>query len=193
MGSKQVPVGNLIWSLKVGGSWHLTSSAFRLQPFNLVSDLEERGPEICAGLPPGWNIIEKWEKENPERCWKLLVLATTWPLTYNNCISLHVITILVCDWIQLWYTGLLLGMPLFNKVAHCVTAWSNVPCLDNITTYWTMVLPPLSDIDSSVTWPDAPWHMVIYHVLNCPHWLYTTCGMELMHGDRVAGSKLTWT
>ena len=122
-----------------------------------------------------------------------LVLATAWPLTYINCISFHVITILVCDWIQLWYTGLILGMPLFNKVAHCVTAWPNVPCLDKITTYWTMVLPPLSDIDCSVIWPDLPWHMVIYHVLNCPHWLYTTCGMELMCGDRVAGSKLTWT
>ena len=22
---------------------------------------------------------------------------------------------------------------------------------------------------------------------------YVTCGMELMHGDRVAGTKLTWT
>ena len=50
MGSKQVPVRNLIWSLKVGGSLHLTSSAFRLQPFSLVSDPEERGAEICERL-----------------------------------------------------------------------------------------------------------------------------------------------
>ena len=76
MGSKQVPVGNLIWSLKVGGSWHLTSSAFRLQPFSLVSDLEERGCEICEGLPSGWNIIEKWEKENLVGCWKQCFLDT---------------------------------------------------------------------------------------------------------------------
>ena len=47
-------------------------------------------------------------------------------------------------------------MPLFNKVAHCVTAWTNVPCLDNITTYCTLVLPPLSDIDCSATWPEVP-------------------------------------
>ena len=43
-------------------------------------------------------------------------------------------------------------MPLFNKVAQCVTAWPNVTCLDNITTYWTMVLPTLSDIDCSAIW-----------------------------------------
>ena len=66
MGSKQVPVGNLIWSLKVGGSLHLTSSVFRLQPFSLFSDLEERGPEICEGLLSELDFIEKWEKENLE-------------------------------------------------------------------------------------------------------------------------------
>ena len=63
MGSKQVPVGSLIWSLKVGGSLHLTSSVFRLQPFSLVSDLEERGCEICEALPSGWNIIENEKKK----------------------------------------------------------------------------------------------------------------------------------
>ena len=201
----------LFGPLRLGRSWHLASLAFRLQPFSLVSDLEERGCEICEALPSGWNIIENekkkiWKDAGNSASWTqvrnfnfilfelyLLVLATAWPLNCINCICLHVITILVYNWIQLWYTGLILGLPLFNKVAHCVTAWSNVPCLDNITTYWTMVLPPLSDIDCSVTWPDVPWHMVIYHVLNCPHWFYTTCGMELMRGDRVAGSKLTWT
>ena len=55
-----------------------------------------------------------------------------------------------------------MGMPLYNKVAYCATAWPNVPCLDNLTTYWTMVLPPLSDIDCSATWPEVPWHMASY-------------------------------
>ena len=76
MGSKQGPVGNLMWSLKVGGSWHLTSSAFRLQPFSLVSDLEERGPKICEGLLSELEFIEKWENENLERCWKQCFLDT---------------------------------------------------------------------------------------------------------------------
>ena len=59
MGSRQVPVGNLIWSLKVGGSLHLTSSAFRLQPSSLVSDLGERGPKICEVLLSELDFIEK--------------------------------------------------------------------------------------------------------------------------------------
>ena len=31
--------------------------------------------------------------------------------------------------------GFDIGYAFVNKVAHCVTAWPNVPCLDNVTTY----------------------------------------------------------
>ena len=41
-------------------------------------------------------------------------------------------------------------------------------------------------LECSIEWPKVPCVKFIYL-------LDVTCGMELMHGDGVAGSKLTWT
>ena len=60
----------------------------------------------------------------------------------------------------LLFTCMSMGIPLFNMVAHCATTWPNVLWLNNLTWYWTLVLPTLSDIDCSTTWHEMPWHMV---------------------------------
>ena len=41
-------------------------------------------------------------------------------------------------------------------------------------------------LEYSIEWPNVPCVKFIYL-------LDVTCGMELMHGDGVAGSMLTWT
>ena len=56
----------LFGPLRWVGAYTSLPSVFRLQPFSLVSDLEERGPEICEGLLSELDFIEKWEKENLE-------------------------------------------------------------------------------------------------------------------------------
>ena len=76
MGSKQVRVLEALFGpLRWLGADTSLPLAFRLQPFSLVSDLEERGCEICEGLPSGWIIIRKMRKRKSGRMLETVLLG----------------------------------------------------------------------------------------------------------------------
>ena len=115
MGSKQVPVGNLIWSLKVGGADTSLPQHSDSNPSVWFLIWKREDIKSVLGSHLDRNYRKNGKKKNQKSCWKqcfldtgmeiefnligfyLLVLATTWPLTYINYIGLHVITILVCN------------------------------------------------------------------------------------------------